>query len=61
MQIIFLFQGVMKEHTHTRAEDCASVFDVSHMGQIKWYGKDRMDFIEKMVCGDIKSLEPGTG
>jgi hypothetical protein len=29
--------GVLKEHLHTRAEGCASLFDVSHMGQIKWY------------------------
>ena len=26
--------GVMKEHLHTRAANCASVFDVSHMGQL---------------------------
>jgi len=27
--------GVLKEHTHTRAKGCASLFDVSHMGQIQ--------------------------
>jgi aminomethyltransferase len=53
--------GVMKEHLHTRAPDCASVFDVSHMGQIRWYGKDAVAFIEKMVVGDIASLKPGEG
>jgi len=50
--------GVMKEHVHTRTEGCASVFDVGHMGQIKWHGKDAVKFIEKMVCGDIASLKP---
>jgi aminomethyltransferase len=26
--------GVLKEHLHTREKGCASLFDVSHMGQI---------------------------
>lgn len=51
--------GVLKEHVHTRTENSASVFDVSHMGQIKWYGKDRVKFIEQMVVGDIASLKEG--
>uniref|UniRef100_A0A7S2H2M8 Aminomethyltransferase n=1 Tax=Octactis speculum TaxID=3111310 RepID=A0A7S2H2M8_9STRA len=53
--------GVKKEHLHTRAENCASLFDVSHMGQIRWHGKDKVAFIEKMVCGDIEVLNPGEG
>jgi len=51
--------GVLKEHLHTRAQNCASLFDVSHMGQIKWHGKDAVKFIEKMCVGDILSLKPG--
>jgi aminomethyltransferase len=27
--------GVLKEHTHTRSKGSASLFDVSHMGQIQ--------------------------
>jgi hypothetical protein len=27
--------GVLKEHLHTRAENSCTLFDVSHMGQIK--------------------------
>jgi aminomethyltransferase len=53
--------GVMKEHLHCRAANSASVFDVSHMGQIKWHGKDAVKFIEKMVVGDIACLKPGEG
>jgi hypothetical protein len=45
--------GVVNEHMHTRAAGCASMFDVSHMGQIRWYGKDRVKFIESLVVGDI--------
>lgn len=51
--------GVLKEHNHTRASGCASLFDVSHMGQIRWHGKDAIKFIEKMVVGDIASLKEG--
>lgn len=51
--------GVLKEHLHTRAPGCSSLFDVSHMGQIKWHGKDAVKFIEKMVVGDIASLKVG--
>ena len=53
--------GVLKEHLHTRAPDCSSVFDVGHMGQIKWHGKDAVKFSEKMVCGDIQMLKPSEG
>lgn len=51
--------GVLKEHVHCRAENSASLFDVSHMGQIKWHGKDAVSFVEKMVCGDIAALKSG--
>jgi len=53
--------GVMKEHLWCRSEGKASLFDVSHMGQIKWHGKDRVAFLEKIVVGDIAGLAPGTG
>jgi aminomethyltransferase len=53
--------GVLKEHNHTRAAGCASVFDVSHMGQIKWTGPDAVKFLEKVLCGDIAMLKPGYG
>jgi aminomethyltransferase len=51
--------GVLKEHVHTRSADGASLFDVSHMGQIKWTGKDAVAFIEKMTVCDVKSLKVG--
>lgn len=53
--------GVMNETLHCRAPGKASVFDVSHMGQIRWTGKDAADFIEKCVVGDIKGLKAGEG
>lgn len=48
--------GVKTEHLHCRSKGCASLFDVSHMGQIKWFGKDRASFIEKGVVGDVAGL-----
>jgi len=53
--------GVMKEHLWCRSEGKASLFDVSHMGQIRWHGKDRASFLESIVVGDIKGLAPGSG
>jgi len=94
--------GVMKEHLHCRADGKASLFDVSHMGQvcyknrlsklvyrsstsccekpfpnnvlslcclfhtrgslkIRWHGKDRVAFLEKLVVGDIAGLKPDSG
>lgn len=53
--------GVMKEHLWCREEGKCAMFDVSHMGQIRWHGKDRAEFLEKVVVGDIKGLAPNTG
>ena len=53
--------GVLNEHLHTRAAGCASLFDVSHMGQIRWHGKDRVRFLESVVVGDIAVLGEGEG
>mmetsp|Transcript_18593 Transcript_18593/g.46059 ORF Transcript_18593/g.46059 Transcript_18593/m.46059 type:complete len:413 (+) Transcript_18593:69-1307(+) len=53
--------GVMKEHLWCRDDGKAALFDVSHMGQIRWHGKDRADFLEKIVVGDIKGLTTGSG
>ncbi|NQV99147.1 MAG: glycine cleavage system aminomethyltransferase GcvT [Rhodospirillales bacterium] len=46
--------GVLKEHEHTR--QAASVFDVSHMGQLMIRGDDVIGAIEKLVPGDIAGL-----
>jgi aminomethyltransferase len=51
--------GVMKEHLWCRSQ--AALFDVSHMGQILWRGKDRVRFLETMAVGDIGGLKQGAG
>eukprot|EP00980_Cylindrotheca_fusiformis_P008088 scaffold1722_cov120-Cylindrotheca_fusiformis.AAC.18 len=53
--------GVMKEHLWCRGDGKSALFDVSHMGQIRWHGKDRAEFLEKVVVSDIKGLAPGNG
>jgi len=50
--------GILEEHHNCREN--ASVFDVSHMGQIRIHGKDRIEFIESLCCGDIKELKTGS-
>lgn len=39
----------------------AAVRDVSHFGKIRVTGKDRQRFLNGMLTGDIKKLEPGKG
>ena len=31
------------------------------MGQIRWHGKDRINFLERIVVGDIGGLSDGSG
>ena len=54
--------GVLKEHLHTR--EAASLFDVSHMGQIDLRAKSGRQeetalALERLVPADIAGLKPG--
>ena len=49
--------GINKEHMAARQQ--AAWFDVSHMGQIKFYGKDRLSFLERLYCNDFAKLKEG--
>jgi aminomethyltransferase len=51
--------SITQSHQHTR-QHC-SIFDVSHMLQSEVHGKDRLEFIESLVTGDIGALSPGQG
>lgn len=54
-----------------RSPNSCGLFDVSHMGQIKyksipnitcrWTGKDRVEFLERILVSDIQSLQPTQG
>ncbi|MBM3486708.1 MAG: glycine cleavage system aminomethyltransferase GcvT [Alphaproteobacteria bacterium] len=49
--------GILAEHGHTRT--AASLFDVSHMGQVVLRGPERAAALEALVPGDIAGLAPG--
>jgi aminomethyltransferase len=49
--------GILAEHQHTRA--AASLFDVSHMGQVALRGAQAADALETLLPGDIKGLGAG--
>ena len=49
--------GIIAEHLHTRAR--ASLFDVSHMGQVLLSGRDIAARLEALVPSDIAGLRPG--
>ena len=49
--------GILAEHNHTRAK--ASIFDVSHMGQLALRGDNPAAALESLVPGDIAGLAAG--
>lgn len=54
------YAGIVAEHTHTR--EAASLFDVSHMGQMVVTGPNHATTIaalEALTPADLASLEPG--
>ena len=48
--------GILAEHLHAR--ESASLFDVSHMGQISIWGEGAAHALEWLVPGDIIGLAP---
>ncbi|KAF4743158.1 hypothetical protein FOZ62_013347 [Perkinsus olseni] len=59
MPVQYKDTGIITSCLHTRAD--ASLFDVSHMGQLRVYGKDRVRFMESLTVGDLQILKPGEG
>merc|ERR1712216_227564 len=57
MPIFYEGWGLIKEHNAFR--NYAAVFDVSHMGQIKIYGSDREEFVNRLFCADTTKLSSG--
>jgi aminomethyltransferase len=49
--------GLMAEHHHTRS--AASLFDVSHMGQLRLVGSDAAAALETLLPVDVLGLRPG--
>lgn len=53
------YTGITDEHFSCRNK--AAIFDVSHMGQVRVYGKDRKDFIENLCVADLKEVKLNSG
>jgi aminomethyltransferase len=51
------YRGILAEHRHTRAR--ASLFDVSHMGQVRIAGDEPAAALETLVPGSLLELKPG--
>ena len=49
--------GIIVEHKQTRTS--AGLFDVSHMGQVKLHGENRIAALEALVPGDLEGLDIG--
>ena len=49
--------GIIAEHQQCRT--AASLFDVSHMGQVRLDGPDAVAALETLVPGDVAALAPG--
>jgi aminomethyltransferase len=51
------FEGIVKEHQHTRA--AAGLFDCSHMGEFLLKGENSIRAFDKIVFSDMVTLKPG--
>lgn len=49
--------GVMKEHSAVREN--VGLFDVSHMGEVLFTGKDALSNIQHLLCNDYTTLQDG--
>eukprot|EP00842_Homolaphlyctis_polyrhiza_P005302 jgi/Hompol1/5773/HPOL_002056-RA len=58
MPVQYSSLGVLASHHWTREK--ASIFDVSHMLQTRWSGKDHLKFIESLVVADVAGLPYGS-
>jgi len=52
MPLLYKAGGIIAEHEHTR--NAASIFDVSHMGRVKFTGKGAAAFLQKIVTRNIE-------
>ncbi len=48
------YRGIIEEHNAVREN--VGLFDVSHMGEVFIYGKDSLQFLQKLVPQDISKL-----
>lgn len=55
---VYYGKGIIKEHLHCRSS--ASIFDVSHMGQLVITGPDRLKLLQRTTVGStVRKSKPG--
>jgi aminomethyltransferase len=52
-----LYRGIVQEHLHTRAQ--ASLFDISHMGRLRFGGKGATAFLERVCTRKVADQAAG--
>ncbi|MFN0073977.1 MAG: glycine cleavage system aminomethyltransferase GcvT, partial [Chloroflexota bacterium] len=51
------YQGIIAEHTIVRT--AAGLFDLSHMGRLRFSGPDALTFVQQLTTNDVSRLTPG--
>jgi aminomethyltransferase len=49
--------GIIKEHNLVR--ESAGLFDVSHMGEVLIEGEKAQDYLQMLICNDVKTMQDG--
>jgi aminomethyltransferase len=52
-----LYRGIVQEHQHTRTH--GSLFDVSHMGRLRFSGKNVVAFLNKVLTRNVSNQNIG--
>ncbi|MFK7821637.1 MAG: glycine cleavage system aminomethyltransferase GcvT [Planctomycetaceae bacterium] len=51
------YSSIVDEHTAVRTQ--AGMFDIAHMGRVKFTGPDACAFLDRIVTNNVAALEPG--
>jgi aminomethyltransferase len=51
------YQGIIAEHTTVRT--AAGLFDLSHMGRLRFRGPDALAFVQRLTTNDVERLTSG--
>jgi aminomethyltransferase len=52
-----LYRGIVEEHLHTRSK--GSLFDVSHMGRLRFSGKDATNYLDRVLTRNVAKQAAG--
>jgi glycine cleavage system T protein (aminomethyltransferase) len=51
------YGGIIEEHKRVR--EFVGIFDVSHMGEVEVWGRDALEFVQKITTNDASKLSEG--